>query len=332
MPLVPTKTLIMNSTRSGSMRRSEALALTAGALALGASPARAQTLAPIRVGAINIEASGEAYYAEEGGFFKKAGLDARISAMSSAGAIVAAALAGALDVVPSNCVTMAQAYAKGLPLCLVAPGAVYSSLRPTTQLAVALDSPFRSAKDLNGKKVAVLSLGGFLQIAVQNWLDQNGGDSKSVSFLELPSPEIVPALQSKRVDAAGLPEPFLTNAKSDVRIIAAPYSSVGKRVMVSAWVANRSWVEANSATAAKFAAAMRATADWVNKNQAATAVTLARFTHMSPAVIAEMHRETFATRLEPGTIQPIIDVCAKYNYIPRRFPVADLLVPNISTG
>ncbi|HXP92287.1 MAG TPA: ABC transporter substrate-binding protein, partial [Candidatus Binatia bacterium] len=153
------------------MKRSEALLVTAGAVTLAAAPARAQTPmpAPIRVGAINIESSAEAYYADEAGFFKRAGLDARVSAMSSAGAIVAAAMGGALDVVPTNCVTMAQAYAKGLPLYLVAPGAIYSSSEPTTELAVTPDSTYRAPRDLNGKRIAVLTLGGFLQIATQNW-------------------------------------------------------------------------------------------------------------------------------------------------------------------
>ncbi|HEY2554574.1 MAG TPA: ABC transporter substrate-binding protein [Candidatus Cybelea sp.] len=316
------------------MKRSEALLLAAGALGAAAAPAGAQTPAPvpIRVGAINIESSAEAYYADEAGFFKRAGLDARITAMSSAGAIVSAAMGGSLDVVPTNCVTMAQAYAKGVPLYLVAPGAVYTSSEPTTELAVLPDSPFRSPKDLNGKKVAVLTLGGFLQIAVQNWVDQNGGDSKSISFLELPTPEIVPALQAKRIDAGGLPEPFLTRAKAanEVRFLGAPYSSVGKRLMLSAWVSSKSWVEANPATLQKFITAIRGTADWADKNQKTTAGILSRYTRLPESVILSMRRDPFAARLDPSTIQPIIDVCAKYGLIPRRFSVADLLAPNVT--
>lgn len=302
-------------------------------MALAAAPARAQTaaLVPIRVGAINIESAAEGYYADEMGFFKRAGLGASVSAMSSAGAIVAAAMGGALDFVPTNCVTLAQAYAKGLPLYLIAPGAVYSSNDPTTELAVAPDSPYRVPRDLNGKKIAVLTLGGFLQVAIQNWLDQNGGDSKTVSFIELPSPEIVPALASKRIDAAGLPEPFLTKAKSgnEVRFIAAPYSSVGKRLMLSAWIANRAWVDANPATVRKFADAIRATAQWADKNQKATAVILTKHTRVPLDVIENMRRDPFAIRMDTAAIQPIIDVCAKYGLIPRRFTASDLLAPNL---
>jgi NitT/TauT family transport system substrate-binding protein len=264
------------------------------------------------------------------GFFKRAGLDAHVSAMPNAGAIVAAAISGSLDIVPTNCVTMAQAYAKGLPLCFVAPGAIYSSRDPTTELAVALDSPFRAPKDLNGKRIAVLSLGGLLQIAVQNWLDQNGGDSRSVTFLELPSPEIVPALGAKRVDAAGLPEPFLTGARGQVRFIAAPYSSVGKSLLLTAWVANRSWVDTNPATVQKFISGLRAAADWSNKNPKASAAILTKYTHVPLEIIENMRRDPFAVHPDVATIQPIIDVCAKYGYISKRFNAAELFAPNIT--
>src|ERR1700691_1164067 len=133
------------------MKRSRALALSFGAFAAPALQARAQSPAaplPIRLGAIPIESTGEAYYGDELGFFKRAGLDATVQSMSNAGALVSAAISGALDVVPTNCVTMAQASGKGLPLCLVAPGAIYSDKEPTTELAVAVDSPYHSARDL----------------------------------------------------------------------------------------------------------------------------------------------------------------------------------------
>lgn len=316
------------------IRRAEAIALSAGALLGAITPVRAQSpaLLPIRLGAIPIESTGEAYYGDELGFFKRAGLDASVQSMSNAGALVTAAISGALDVVPTNCVTMAQAYGKGLPLCLVAPGAIYSDKEPTTELAVAVDSPYRTARDLNGKRIGVLTLGGFLQVAVQNWLDRNGGDSKSVTFLELPTPQIVAALNAKRIDAGGLPEPFRSSAtkNGEVRIIAAPYSSVGKTLALSAWVANRTWVEANLPTVQRFVAAMRQTADWADKHRSESAVILAKHTRLSAEVIENMRRDPFALKVDAGTIQPIIDVCAKYNLIPRRFPVSDLLVPHLS--
>ena len=316
------------------MNRSHMIALATAGIALGGRAAQAQTppaLVPVRIGAMPIESAGEGFYGSELGFFKKAGLDADIQSMSNAGALVSAALGNAIEFAPTNCVTMAQAYAKGLPLYFIAPGAIYSEKEPTTELAVASDSPYHTAKDLTGKKIGVLTLGGFLQVAMQNWLDQNGGDSKSVTFLELPTSEIVAALTAKRIDAGGLPEPYRSTAakKTDVRFIGAPYSSVGKTLMLSAWIASKSFVDANPATVRKFIVAIRDSANWANANRVASAAILAKNTHIPQNVIEGMRRDPFATKTDAATLQPIIDVCAKYGLIPRRFNASELFAPNI---
>jgi hypothetical protein len=43
-----------------------------------------------------------------------------------------------------------------------------------------------------------------------------------------------------------------------------------------------------------------------------------------------MNHDPYGIRTEVATIQPIIDVCAKYNLIPRRFPATDLFAPNVT--
>jgi ABC-type nitrate/sulfonate/bicarbonate transport system substrate-binding protein len=99
--------------------------------------------------------------------------------------------------------------------------------------------------------------------------------------------------------------------------------------MLSAWVANRSWVEANLPTAQRFVTAIRETAEWADRHQSESAAILSKHTRLAQEVIESMRRDPFALKTEAGTIQPIIDVCAKYNLIPRRFPVSELLVPNL---
>lgn len=320
-----------------TLKRSQLIASSAAAAAVALrGPAvlaqSAAPLLPIHIGAVPIESSGEGYYGSELGFFKRAGFEPEIQTMSNAGALVSAVLSGAMEFAPTNVVTMSQAYAKGLPLVYIAPGAVYSDKDPTTELAVAASSPYRAAADLNGKKIGVLTLSGFLQVAIQNWLDKNGGDPKSVTFLELPTSEIVPALLAKRIDAGGLPEPYRSMAapNTDIRFIGAPYSSVGKDLMLSAWVANRAYVAANPAVVRKFIGAVRDSAVWANAHHRESAAILSKYTRVPVAVIEGMRRDPFALRTDPGTIQPIIDVCAKYGLIPRRFAATELFAPNIT--
>ena len=51
-------------------------------------------------------------------------------------------------------------------------------------------------------------------------VDKNGGDSKSVHFLELPFTEMSAALKAGRIDAAMLSEPVLSESRNDVEPLA----------------------------------------------------------------------------------------------------------------
>ena len=65
------------------MRRSRALALLAVAATCAAGRrAAAQSAAPIRIATIPIEPGAEVYFAQDMGFFAKAGLDATIQPMA----------------------------------------------------------------------------------------------------------------------------------------------------------------------------------------------------------------------------------------------------------
>ena len=50
------------------------------------------------------------------------------------------------------------------------------------------NSTVQSGKDLNGKTIAVIALNGITHIAARAWIDQNGGDSATAKFIEVPPP------------------------------------------------------------------------------------------------------------------------------------------------
>ena len=77
--------------------------------------------------------------------------------------------------------------------------------------------------DLNGKTIGTSALRDLQHVAVLKWMDQNGGDSKTVRAVELGLFQAPPALVAGRVDAYPLVEPILTNEKDNFRIIAAPF-------------------------------------------------------------------------------------------------------------
>lgn len=309
------------------MHRSTVLAGVAALAAATVRPARARTLAKIRVGVGVVESYSQGAYAQEMNFYKPAGLDADVQALVNGGAITAAVISGALDVGTTNTGSMALAYLRGLPLYLIAPSGYYVNTSPTTILAVTKDSPIRTARDLTGKTLAVTTLNDLQQVAIMKWIDDNGGDSKSVKYIEIHNAELIASLTAGRTDATALLEPQLTDARDKIRVLANAYESIAKQFMISGWIANKAWYDKNVATAQKFVAVMRQTGEWANKNPRDAAVVLSKLSKIPLETVVKMNHTVFGTSLDPAVIQPVIDVMAKYGALPRAVPVAELLPP-----
>jgi NitT/TauT family transport system substrate-binding protein len=308
------------------MKRLEMLAGTAAALAAAAAPGAAQTLPVIRLGTGLAEEKELVYYAQDRGFFKQAGLDVQIDVMSDGGAATAAAIGGALDMTVTNTGSVAAAHARGLPLYLVSPGALYSTATPIAYLVTAPDSPIRSAKDLAGKTIGVTTLRDMIQAAGMGWIDKNGGDAKTAVFFEIPLAQMAGAIERKRLDAAIVVEPRYTDSKAGYHVLGTVYDAVagGKPFITSSTIANKAWADANPALVTRFVAAMRATAQWANKNPLPCGEILAKYSKVAPDIIAQIPRLTWAETLVAAQVQPVIDITARYGMLPRGFPASEL--------
>jgi NitT/TauT family transport system substrate-binding protein len=307
------------------MRRGRALAVLASSAAFAATPLRAQTREKLRVAFPALDATSEVMYAHDMGFFEKAGLDVELMPLVNGGPITSGVSSGAIDIGLGNALTVISAYKKGLPLTVVAPGAMQVRAFPNGNIVVAKTSPIQTAKDLNGKVVGVSPLRAIGEIAISNWADKNGGDASTLKFIEIPFSESAAMLASGRADAAFISEPFNTIAKPTTRAIGDPFASLGENWLITAFFTTRPWAQAHAATLARFNAVIRETAKWANQNVDLTAPILAKYTKMDEALIRTTVRARFAATVLPSQLQPIIDASAKYKLIDAPFPAADLI-------
>ena len=320
---------------SADMTRKRASLLLAGAAFLGAvrSPARAQAQATLRIGVAPIEPAAEVYYAKDMGFFAKAGLDVDIQSMQGSSLIVAGIVSNALDIGFDTLDLLAEQHQKGLPLVIIASTHDYVSpaTSRTQALVVPMNSPIQQAKDLNGKTIAVSTLHSLAQLGADVWIDQNGGDSSMVKFVEVPFPAIPAALDAGRVDAAWVVEPFVTVSRKTDRALFYGFDGIAKHFIVGAWVASRQWANDHPDLVRRFAAVIHDTAVWANKNPQQSAEILAKYVKIEPAVIATMARNHYAEQLTPALLQPLIDTAAKYNGF-KTFPAQELIYRPQSSG
>ena len=156
------------------------------------------------------------------------------------------------------------------------------------------------------------------------WIDKNGGDSTRCKYVEIPFPAMPAALETGRIDAALVTEPFLTVALKSARALGWGYDAIAKHFLVGAWVATPQWTNAHPALAKRFADVMHDTAIWANASQVQTGGILAHDLKFDPALISVMVRARYTEQLTPALVQPLIDVAAKFNGF-KTFPATDLI-------
>jgi NitT/TauT family transport system substrate-binding protein len=307
------------------MKRSLFVAAAAAASAIPL-PAAAQSPIAVRIGIIPAEICGQIIYGLEGGYFSRAGLDVQTQTFPSGGAIAAALAGGALDIGMVDLTSMINAHVRGIPFVGLAPALVNSSDSPTFGIVVRGDSDIRVAKDFNGKSVGVNGLNNIAQVSAMAWIDNNGGNSKSVKFVELPLPAKAAAIKAGTIDASLDTEPFLTYGLDqgfraflmEVKPIASPY-------LLDFFASTRDWAQHNGPATAKFIAAMRETSVWANANRALTAPMLAKATRIPLDVVQRMRRGSFAVNNDTKLVQPVIDAVVRYGIIPKGFPASELI-------
>jgi NitT/TauT family transport system substrate-binding protein len=285
---------------------------------------RAQATVTLRIATISLESGCEAAYARDMGFLAKAGLEGDVQTMVNGAAIAAAVVSGGIDIGYIPVDTLAAIHQKGIPLVVVAPCTEYASGAQTGALLVGPNSPVRTGKDLAGKTVAVVALNGVTHLATRAWIDQTGGHSTTVKYVEL-SPSAMPAaLDAGRIDAAYDGEPYLEIAKKTDRVLFYGNDAIAKHYLSSVWCAATPWVNDHRDTVRRFASAMRETVQWASKNPARAAELYATYSKTDPAVIASTPRVRFTDQLTPSMVQPLIDASAKYNGF-KSFPAQDII-------
>lgn len=211
------------------MRRTFPLLLTAAALLAagvtacgdsgepagkGASSGSGGGTRSVTIGAIAIVDTAPVYLAQSQGFFKKHGIDAKITSVQGGAASITGVMGGQFAFGFANTTSLLTAQQQGLPLKVVANGVASTGERDTDYSAVLVPegSPVKSAKDLAGRTVAVNQLKNIGDTTVRAAVRKDGGDASKVEFVEMPFPDMPAALAKGRVDAVWEVEPFVTQA------------------------------------------------------------------------------------------------------------------------
>jgi NitT/TauT family transport system substrate-binding protein len=307
------------------LSRSHLLTGAAAAVALTPRPAAAQTLEKIRFTGVVTDDLTPMFYAVKNGLYQRAGIDLEIVPASSGSAATQAVVAGTYEIGKGSLIASMAAHLRGLPLVIIGNGVMYDTKNPFTLALVAADSPVKNAVDLNGKTCASAALNDLSQLALTAWIDKNGGDSKTVRWVEIPNSVASAALEDHRVDAQCLNEPQLSASleTGKTRVLARVYDAISTFFVGTVLFAQSEWAAKHADVIRRWVRVTYEAATYTNAHHAETAPMMAEITKIPLAVYQKMTRVTAATTSDPNLIQPAIEVAARYKNIPRAFPARE---------
>jgi NitT/TauT family transport system substrate-binding protein len=266
-------------------------------------------------------------YAQKTGMFGKAGIDLQLGRLPTGAAITAAVAGGSLDVGKSSFPSVVAAFAHGVPIVAIAPGAVYDARTPNGGLVVAKDSPIHGPADMVGKTIAVNNINEPTRPAAQLWMQRAGQDKDSIKVVEIPMSAMPAALDAHRIDAIMLTAPILDEAMATgkYRILAPVLSEIAPRWLFSAYVATRDWAKANRDAVKRFADVVESSAAYTNAHHGELTAVIADLVGATDASIARMTWPTGGTALVAAEMQPMIDLSEKAGLIPKSFDAHDMI-------
>ena len=290
---------------------------------------RALAQTKLNIGTMKIGDLSPFFVAQDRGFFKDAGLEINVTAMVGGAAIAPALASGALNVGWSNVVSIYQGYLQGFDYRFVVNGAINKiGTNDEFGLLVRADSTAKTGKDLEGKTMATNTLRNITQLMGLHWVDNNGGNSSRVKWVELPFPQMEPALVNQQIDAFVAVEPFVTvpsKVNKKARVLGHPAGGVAPRLLIASYFGSEAWIRKNADAAKAFITAYNRGIDAHNADVEKAKTSIAKHTGLKPELLKEMPLPAFEKKLLESDLQPMIDVAFHYKLIDRKLAPREVI-------
>lgn len=308
-------------------RRSFAAALALVTLCAAPSVQAQVDDTPIRVTTGPSDPSTSLVFADQMGYFKRAGLDVELSHGATTSTMAAAVAGGSEDIAQGSGLGAVQIIAKGVPLTIISNQALYNADKPDVALLVLASSPIKTAKDLEGKTLSGVALQDLNSMSTAMWLDARGVDTSTLKWVEIPGSATLAALEQHRIDAATVYEPFYSSflASGEVRVLGYPYSAIAPHFSDAVLFAQTAWAAAHPALIGRFLRALADANAYVVAHEAEGDAVMAQFAGLDPKASGAIHHPERAIAIAPSDLQPVIDAAAKMNMIPKAFPAAQII-------
>lgn len=305
------------------------LALTAcasGTPDSGEAPSASEPTA-ITVGVIPIVDTAPIWLGVEQGFFEEEGLDVTVQPTTGGAASVPGVVAGSYDFAFGNYVSGMVANDQGLALKYVANGNTTAGNPDFGAVIVPAGSDIESPKDLENKTVSVNNLQNIGDTTIRTVVDDDGGDSSTIKFVEVAFPDAEAAVTNKQVDAAWILAPFLDSAVANgARVITYNFSDFDPGLDIAGYFTTLETFEEKPELVKAFQNAMNKSLEYADANPDAVKQIVTTYTKMTMDQMDAMVLPQFNTEFNREAMEKLGKAAADYGTL-KANPNLDELLP-----
>jgi NitT/TauT family transport system substrate-binding protein len=280
------------------------------------------------VGSLPVVDTAGLFLAQQNGYFKQAGLNVTIQPISVTPQAIPDLEAGKVDVVAgANYVSFFQAdETQHANLKVLVDGQSCSD--DTFEVLSMPSTGINSPADLAGKTIAVNAKNNIQTLLINTALETAGVNPSSVKFVQVAFPKMGAALDSHKVDAISVVEPFIT--QNELQFGAQPVMSTctgpTASFPISGYFATSGFLQKYPNTARAFQQALdrgQALAD--SSRQAVEEIMPSYIKTLTASQAAVVNLGEFPTSLDATHLQRVASAMANGHLVPSNFSVAPLL-------
>jgi NitT/TauT family transport system substrate-binding protein len=294
----------------------------------GSTSGQAAKPATLNVGVIPIADVAPLYLGIKKGFFKEQNLTVNPKLAEGGAAITPAVLSGDFQIGFSNNISLLIAASKGLPVQVISQGVLGGTdkAEPWADLLVPKNGPVKTAKDLEGKTIAVNTLKNICEVTIKASLQKQGVDINSLKFIEVPFPDMNAALDAKRVDGACVVEPFVSQGKAGKSKGVDPfYINTAPDLSVATYFTSKQYAEQNKDVVDRFVAAINKSLDYAQSHPDETRAVLTDYTPIPAAAAKTIKLPVWKSDLNTDTIELLSRLSKQYGLIDKEPDLSTLI-------
>lgn len=283
----------------------------------------------IRVAALPIAETGALWAAMEEGIFEDHGLEVEVVPAQGGAQAIPALLSGDIDFAIGQPFGPFRANLQNLGAVIIGN---YASAVPSgkdVNAVVALDSSgIDGPADLAGKRVAVNSLGAAGDVTIMKAVEDAGGDPTTIQFVEVAFPDAPAQLESGNIDAAWVPDPFMSIVDGGAgHIVMHPYQETIPGLSLLTNITLQQTIDDNPELVESYSAAMTEALSWASENEEAVRAAIVANMGIPEEAAAGITLPQFTWDLNTDDLQQLVDLAVGYGVLDQA-PDFGTLLPN----